>query len=301
MIPLHRLQKLPPTQSRLKCAKMFKEAENKILLCNSITEKELNYLLGVLDFCISFSNTRTASALKEISKELHQNLSHMETAGPEVAGAKSSHKHGLRRSLNNIQHILLSDLGRFPSEWDFDKSDYSGELDLKKRSVFPGVVIYLEDIRSPFNVGAIFRTAESFGVERILLSPFCADPMHRRALRTAMGCVSIMPWTRLENEPFSNTSLENTVFTAQTPIFALETKGTEAQDFSFPSQGIMIIGSEELGVSPAGLERADASLGRLSIPVFGAKGSLNVSVAFGIAMHAWALKITQQNPGLKSC
>jgi TrmH family RNA methyltransferase len=50
----------------------------------------------------------------------------------------------------------------------------------------------------------------------------------------------------------------------------------------------MIAGSEELGVNPKTLELADRSLGRLSIPLYGAKGSLNVSVAFGIALHAWA-------------
>jgi TrmH family RNA methyltransferase len=49
----------------------------------------------------------------------------------------------------------------------------------------------------------------------------------------------------------------------------------------------MIAGSEELGVSPAALAAADASLGRVSIRTYGAKGSLNVSTAFGIVMQAW--------------
>jgi len=49
----------------------------------------------------------------------------------------------------------------------------------------------------------------------------------------------------------------------------------------------MVIGSEEMGVSPQALSAADASLGRVSIPCYGAKGSLNVSVAFGIAVQAW--------------
>jgi len=50
---------------------------------------------------------------------------------------------------------------------------------------------------------------------------------------------------------------------------------------------MLIAGSEELGVSPRALAAADASLGRVSIPVYGAKASLNVSVAFGIALQAW--------------
>ncbi|GHU63326.1 hypothetical protein FACS189445_6570 [Spirochaetia bacterium] len=57
----------------------------------------------------------------------------------------------------------------------------------------------------------------------------------------------------------------------------------------------MILGSEELGVSPQALAAADASLGRLSIPTYGAKGSLNVSVAFGIALQAWAAVLAKKD------
>jgi TrmH family RNA methyltransferase len=104
-----------------------------------------------------------------------------------------------------------------------------------------------------------------------------------------MGCVSVLPWLRLEEGPFDTTVSHSTEpFPQGTAFFALETGGTRLEEFPFPTRGIMIIGSEELGVSPSALARADASLGRVSIPVFGAKGSLNASVAFGIAMHAWA-------------
>ena len=69
------------------------------------------------------------------------------------------------------------------------------------------------------------------------------------------------------------------------PVFVLETGGTPLKDFVFPRQGIVIIGSEELGVSPAALERA--TYGRVTIPMKGMKASLNVGVAFGILMQAW--------------
>jgi TrmH family RNA methyltransferase len=127
----------------------------------------------------------------------------------------------------------------------------------------------------------MFRTAESFGVEKIILSPFCADPLHRRAQRTAMGCIDIVPWERQD------------LFTAEEipqlpyPVFALETGGIPINEFNFPQQGLLITGSEELGVSPRSLAAADASLGRVSIPIHGVKASLNVSVAFGIALQKW--------------
>jgi TrmH family RNA methyltransferase len=125
----------------------------------------------------------------------------------------------------------------------------------------------------------MFRTAESFGAERLWLSPLCADPRHPRAVRTAMGCVDILPWER--------TDLEN----LKGPFFALETGGVEVGKFPFPKTAVMIAGSEELGVSPTALTLADASLGRVSIPTWGAKGSLNVSAAFAIAMQKWAERI----------
>ena len=78
------------------------------------------------------------------------------------------------------------------------------------------------------------------------------------------------------------------------PVFALESGGTKLTEFDFPDKGIMIVGSEELGVSPESLAVADASLGRVSIPIYGAKGSLNASVAFGIAMQAWSEKLVNR-------
>jgi TrmH family RNA methyltransferase len=141
--------------------------------------------------------------------------------------------------------------------------------------------VYLEDIRSPFNVGAMFRTAESFGAARLYLSPHCADPLHPRAERTAMGCAGILDWERLPVEKLTGKK-------PPVPVFALETGGTPLRDFSFPETGVMIAGNEELGISPEALALADACLGRVSIPSYGAKASLNVSAAFAIAMQAWS-------------
>ncbi|MDR1029306.1 MAG: TrmH family RNA methyltransferase [Treponema sp.] len=194
-----------------------------------------------------------------------------------------SQRQDLIRVLNRIRHLLLRETGQAPADWDF--IDYSGRLDPEKRRCFPGMRVYLEDIRSPFNVGAMFRTAESFGVEKLFLSPFCADPNHPRAARTAMGCVSVLDWERL--------SLDKGL---EAPRFALETGGTRLEDFTFPLKGTLIVGSEELGVSPEALALADASLGRVSIPTYGTKGSLNASVAFGIALQSWAATLAKAAP-----
>jgi len=155
----------------------------------------------------------------------------------------------------------------------------------------------------------MFRAAESFGAEKVWLSPLCADPRHKRAERTAMGCVDILPWERLaadpfaiepfstnpsSTEPFDESKKAGVLSFSAGPFFTLETGGTPLPDFSFPSKGIMIAGSEELGVSPRALAAADASLGRVSIPSYGAKASLNVAVAFGIVMQAWAAALSRK-------
>jgi TrmH family RNA methyltransferase len=180
-----------------------------------------------------------------------------------------------RRFLHTIRHMLYSQLGCEPVEWDFICPD-TGELDRTKRIVFPASV-FLEDIRSPFNVGAIFRTAESFGVSHIYLTETTPSPEHKKAVRTSRGCSKAISWS------YGSLSLIN----SDKGIFALELGGTSIHSFRFPRSGIVLIGSEELGLSPEALSLADSNYGRVSIPLGGAKRSLNVSVAFGILMYHW--------------
>jgi TrmH family RNA methyltransferase len=282
LIPLYKLEKLPRIQRLRKIAKFFSFAENRL---SNTAEKSLE-IFSVSEL-VFFSDAAKLLSNDEIfsidSKKMFN-----ESAGIfRIAAANQNTATStddivfFRRALNNIKHILLSETGRDQADWDFTCSD--GNLDPQKRKIFEGMWVYMEDIRSPFNVGAMFRTAESFGVEKIILSPFCADPHHRRAQRTSMGCIDIIPWERDDLFPSPETSLDISI-----PIFALETGGIPLADFQFPKRGLLIVGSEELGVSPLALAAADASLGRVSIPCYGAKASLNVSVAFGIAMQNWA-------------
>jgi TrmH family RNA methyltransferase len=274
MISPDKLKKLPRSLRFRKIAKLIEEAEGHARGGADFSAPERAYwaeILGMFRGDPLFSPAET-----EAIKETEALLRDLSPGGPG--------QDPVRRALNTVRYILLAKTGRFPADWDL--VDPEGRLDPQKRLSFPGMGIYLEDIRSPFNVGAMFRTAESFGAERIYLSPLCADPLHPRAARTAMGCVSILPWERLSGGLGSG---------PEGPFFALETGGKGLKDFPFPPRGVMIVGSEELGVSPPALARADASLGRLSIPTYGAKGSLNVSVAFGIAMQAWAAALAEQS------
>jgi len=248
MFPLHKFARLPPHQQLRKALKTFTQAERDIAAGMSLNGDMLSYLNDI------------ASLLPCAAGPMQERPAPGETL----------------RWINAVRHELLAKTGRLPADWDF--IDHEGKLDPAKRRPFPGMAVYLEDIRSPFNVGAMFRTAEYFGAEKVWLSPACADPLHPRALRASMGCVEALPWERTADITDRTTD----------GIFTLETGGTPLAEFTFPKRGVLAAGSEELGVSPALLARADSSLGRVSIPGYGAKASLNVSAAFAIAMCAWA-------------
>ncbi|MBR1912155.1 MAG: TrmH family RNA methyltransferase [Treponema sp.] len=181
-----------------------------------------------------------------------------------------------RRACNIARNALLAIIGTFPAEWDLVIAPHAQEkLSVQKRNFFPGVDVYAEDIRSPFNVGSIFRTAEAMGCDKVYISPQCTDPEQSKAQRSAMGCIQTIGYTRCQLSELPQDK----------PVFVLETGGTPLNEFVFPKEGIVIIGSEELGVSPEALKRA--TYGRVTIPMTGLKASLNVGVAFGILMQAW--------------
>lgn len=181
----------------------------------------------------------------------------------------------LLRLLGDLRFGLQQFFGIEPADWDL--LDFStGRLQHEVRRVLP-LRVFCEDLRSPYNVGSIFRTAESFGVERIYLSPSTPTPGHPRVRRTAMGCTDLIPWESREIESCFD----------EEGVFVLETGGTPVNTFQFPQRGLVIVGSEELGASPEALRCAERGCGRVSIETCGVKGSLNAAVAFGILMHAW--------------
>ena len=284
MFPLQKLARLPRSQRLRKAVKIVGEAEKRFILSEQLPEEKMEYLGKVLDLLVEDGSFPPAAitALKNAQTNLR----------PSNKDVKEIH-----RALNDVYHLLFTETGRNQADWDFIEA--GGALDPSKRHSFPGMQVYLEDIRSPFNVGAMFRAAESFGAEKIWLSALCADPRHKRAERTAMGCVDVLPWERLNHDPFTEQEEatlkedNSSAFPLTNGFFAMETGGTPLADFQFPVSGIMIVGAEELGVSPQALATADASLGRVTIPVYGAKGSLNVAVAFGIVMQAWAAQLAK--------
>ena len=179
--------------------------------------------------------------------------------------------------LEDVSHALLAELGAEPSDWDFRTEE--GDLDSSRRIVQDKVLV-LDRVRSPYNVGAIFRSAEAFGISRIILVEGTASPDHVRAQRTSRGTTDVVSW---EFMPESEAVSFLKSYDPET-VIALELGGTSINEFSFPKRGVAVLGSEEFGISPEILSCCGS---RVSIPMGGSKGSLNVSVAAGILLQRW--------------
>ena len=273
MIEPGKLFQLEGGQRRRKLALTFGALERDIA---GIAEKGASY-----DFP---SMTREAYT-KRLAEIVLRDPSLSEAAAAELRSLIDAEPFDERRVCNCARNHLLAIIGTLPAEWDLVIAPHALPFDenglVKQRDFYAGMCVYAEDIRSPFNLGSIFRSAEAFGVDKVYLSPFCADPLQTRALRSGMGCIETLGWERkaLDDLP------------PEIPVFALETGGTPISDFAFPKQGICLIGSEELGLSPEALDRAD--YGCVSIPMKGLKASLNVGVALGVLLASWTQSVAQ--------
>ena len=257
MITIQKLKTLPPKTRVRKIITMLEEWERSLRTGGRLDHHYLRQVLRLL----ADEDTLLNPTLRG------------EVANLEALPIEPSEQY--LHTLHNVKYGIMSALGIVPADWDFYDPE-SGSLTRREELVVP-ISLYLDDIRSPYNVGSIFRTAEAFGVEQLFLSQFTADPQHKRALRTSMGATAAVPW-RTE-------SLE--AVAARMPVCALELGGTPIAEFDFPSEGVAVLGSEELGISPEARRIAAASAGIVSIPLRGAKGSLNVAVACGILLQAW--------------
>lgn len=141
--------------------------------------------------------------------------------------------------------------------------------------------VMVDNVRSLWNVGSIFRTADACGVERLDLCGITGTPPRAEIAKTALGAEDHVAW-RYWAEP--NEALDAARADGFTPV-VLETGGeSEAVDrIHWPRRTFLVIGNEVAGVGPS-LRLADAL--PVHIPMRGIKESLNVAVAFGIAAHA---------------
>ncbi|WP_239333592.1 RNA methyltransferase [Frankia sp. CiP3] len=150
-------------------------------------------------------------------------------------------------------------------------------------------ILVCEDIVSHTNLGAIFRSAAGLGMDAVLLSPRCADPLYRRSVRVSMGEVFAVPYARIDPWPAALSLLMDHGFAvvALTPSPDAVALG----EFSArPHEKLaLLLGSEGPGLTRAALEAATT---QVRIPMANGVDSLNVAAAAAIACYALGRPMT---------
>ena len=155
------------------------------------------------------------------------------------------------------------------------------EVDQYKQVKKLPVVIVLDNIRSLFNVGAVFRTADAFRISAIHLCGITATPPHREIHKTALGATESVEWEYFEDVIISINSLREQGY----KVYAIEQtdQSIEMGNWKLDAEEkvAVVFGNEVKGVSESILPLAHACI---EIPQYGTKHSLNVSVSAGIVI-----------------
>ena len=146
------------------------------------------------------------------------------------------------------------------------------------------VVVVLQNIRSQYNVGSIFRTADAMAIRQLVLTGYTPTPPNDAISKTALGADRTVPWRHVATAAEAVTTLRAEGYR----VFAVELTD-DSRDVSTMSVADMpmalVLGNEIAGVTDEVLELCD---GAFEIPMYGVKHSLNVAVAAGIMMYAAA-------------
>jgi 23S rRNA (guanosine2251-2'-O)-methyltransferase len=158
--------------------------------------------------------------------------------------------------------------------------------------------IVLDNLRSAFNVGSIFRLADAARAAEVIPCGYTAYPPHHKLEQTSLGTTDSVPWRKFDETVSALTDLKG----EDVQIVAVETARGAAMydrfDYRFPVA--LVLGNEALGVSEAALELSDAVV---EVPVFGYKNSINVATAAGIVLYGvlrhggWLAEPAATRPG----
>jgi tRNA G18 (ribose-2'-O)-methylase SpoU len=137
--------------------------------------------------------------------------------------------------------------------------------------------IVLDNLRSAFNVGSIFRLCDTMRVAELILCGYTASPPHEKLEKTSLGTIEYVPWKKFDRTSDAVEYLEQ----KKIPVYAAETTSQSVpyHSIDFPQPLAIVFGNEALGVDHDVLKRCDRLI---EIPVFGFKNSLNVATSCAV-------------------
>ena len=144
-------------------------------------------------------------------------------------------------------------------------------------------VAVLESIQNPTNVGAIFRSAAALGMDAVLLTPGCSNPLYRRSARVSMGTVFQVPWTYVEENWVEQ--LRELGFKTAAMALKDDSYSIDAPELRSAEKLAVVLGSEGDGLTETTIARCDYTV---KIPMYHGVDSLNVAAASAVAF--WELR-----------
>ncbi len=154
------------------------------------------------------------------------------------------------------------------------------------------IVIVLENIRSAYNVGSVFRTSDAFLIEAIYITGYSAKPPHKEIKKTALGAEETVRWTHFAHAGEAIAALREANYT----VLAVEqvAQSTKLHQLNWDGRAkiAVVFGNEVSGVEQSTIALCD---GCLEIPQLGMKHSLNIATAAGVVL--WELVRTRMGGG----
>lgn len=143
-----------------------------------------------------------------------------------------------------------------------------------------GIKLVVDNLRSVFNVGSLFRVSECLAISEIILCGISPDPSHPNMAKTALGTIEKVKWRHMEDSCDAILELKSQGY----KVYALETAepSSSVYECTYQLPLAIVLGNEALGIDPKVLELCDEIV---YLPVLGWKNSLNVSVAAAITLY----------------
>jgi TrmH family RNA methyltransferase len=160
-----------------------------------------------------------------------------------------------------------------PTEWDLT-----------------GMLLVIDGVADPGNVGTLLRAADAAGVEKVILTAGSADPWSPKVVRSAAGSLLHLPPLELKDR--SPAAIVAALREREIAIFAAEAHdGIDCYEFAWPERGALVLGHETRGISA---EFQEAGTARVTIPVYGRAESLNAAMAGTLLMYAWRQSLAER-------
>lgn len=141
-------------------------------------------------------------------------------------------------------------------------------------------IAVLEEVMNPTNVGAIFRSAAALGMDAVLLTPGCSNPLYRRSARVSMGTVFQIPWTFFGTEELWQETLRGYGFKTAAMALCDDSRSIDDEELLREKKLAIVLGTEGDGLKEKTIARCDYTV---KIPMAHGVDSLNVAAASAVA------------------